>query len=332
MPAHPRFDQIRHSWPLGLLCLAVASLLAVAGAVRPFPSTNDASRAAELIANVNALRASHGLAPYEVDPILMSVAAQQNDWRVSAGVTTHTGPDGSTPRMRAAAGGYGGGATIFISENIVDGTGLTPAEAVDWWTGDEPHLNTMLGPNYQQVGAGAGESGGVWRYTLMAGYVAGGPYSPGQASGSVSAPPGGAASAVVAATPRPDGSVLHVVEAGQTLWTIAAVYGVDLQTLLDLNGLTSDSLLHAGDQILVVPARTPTPSPQATHTVIATPGTAYALRATVHPVPSSTFPQPTPTAAELGPSAVPTLRPGSLVLVGLGAALILFGVLLGLRH
>ena len=331
MPAQPAFDQIRHSWPLGLLCLALGSLLAVAGAVRPFPSTNDDSRAAELIANVNTLRASHGLAPYEVDPILMSVAAQQNDWRVAAGVTTHTGPDGSTPRQRAAAGGYGGGATIFISENIVDGTGLTPAEAVNWWTGDEPHLNTMLGPNYRQVGAGAGESGGVWRYTLMAGYVAGGSYSPGQAPGSVSAPPGGAA-AVVAATPRPDGSVLHVVETGQTLWTIAAVYGADLQTLLDLNGLTSESILHVGDQVLVIPAWTPTPGHQATHTAIPTPGPAAALPATVHPTPRSTLPQPTPTAADMGLAAATPIRPGSLVLVGLGAALILFGVLLGLRH
>ena len=130
--------------------------------------------ASELVAAVNALRASYGLAPYNVDPILMAVAQAHNNYSISIGSVTHYGPDGSRPRDQAIAAGYGGGATVFISENIQQGSGLSPSGAVQAWTGDDPHLNTMIGSNYRDVGAGAGERDGVQYYTLIAGYVAGG--------------------------------------------------------------------------------------------------------------------------------------------------------------
>ncbi|HEX9858819.1 MAG TPA: CAP domain-containing protein, partial [Paracoccaceae bacterium] len=285
-------------------------------------------QAVALIAEVNALRAQYGLAPYNSDPILMSVAQAQNDWRLSAGVTTHDGPDGSRPRDRAIAAGYGGGRTVFISENIVDGSGLSPAEAVEWWTGDDPHLNTMIGENYRDVGAGVGTAGGVTRYTLMVGYVAGA-----QSAGSAATPGAGEAAAppaglgFVLSTPNPDGSIIHIVEEGETLWTIAALYEVDLETLRELNNLPQNPLLSVGDQVVVQPAFTPTPTVSPTGT----------------PAPTATS-TPSPTASPRPPTATITLTPTPLplityegpglsrALIGFGLVLMAAGVVLGMRR
>jgi hypothetical protein len=243
------------------------------------PRDDDVS---DLIQAVNQLRASRGMDPLKIDPILMLVAQTQNDYSISIGQISHYGPDGSRPRDQAIAAGYGGGTTVFISENIVMGTGLTPAEAVEWWTGDEPHLNTMLGTYYRDVGAGAGEADGARYYTLVTGYVAGGLSANSTVpAGDAGGPSLGGFAQLITSTPQADGAIVHVVEEGQALWTIAAIYGVNLDELLSLNGLTVDSVVLPGDRLIVRPAPTATPSPEPT--------------ATISPTPSPPTPVPTPT-------------------------------------
>lgn len=316
--------------------LLIAGLLAAVGMLSTaLPAAQAAppeSRAGDLIAGVNALRASYGLPPYQANSILMSVAQAQSEWRAEVGQTTHSGPGGSTPKSRASAAGYGGGATFFLSENIVDGTGMSPSEAITWWTGDDPHLNTMIGANYQDVGAGAAESDGVWRYTLMAAYVAG---SAGSGESSTNPTTGGAAagapaySAIVStSTPQPNGAIVHTVEAGQTLWTIAAIYDVDLNELLALNGFNSTPLLHEGDEIVVRPAATSTPTaaPQPTATATTAP--------TLTPTSSPTSVPVTPTVTPRPPFRlpIPSGSPFSLALIGIGALLVIVGIVAAVRQ
>jgi len=269
---------------------------------------------------VNALRASYGLGPYIVDPILTAVAEKQNNYSISIGQITHYGPDGSRPRDQAIAAGYGGGATVFVSENIVMGTGLTPAEAVDWWTGDDPHLNTMIGSNYRDVGAAVGQSDGAYYYTLLTGYVAGVGSAGSTAPGSQTAGPSGPAP-VVQAAPQADGSIVHTVEAGQTLWTIAAVYDVELKDLIQLNGLTETTVLHPGDQVVVRPAVA------ATATDVTDPSPSPARHVTLTPRRETPTVSPTPDAAP-----APARNPASWALIVGGAALLLLGVVLGVRR
>jgi uncharacterized protein YkwD len=78
-----------------------------------------------MIDAVNNLRASNGLPPYEIDSILMSIAQGHSDYQAAIGEVTHTGAGGTRPRDRAAAAGYGGGGTFFISENIAGGNDLS---------------------------------------------------------------------------------------------------------------------------------------------------------------------------------------------------------------
>ncbi|HET7010809.1 MAG TPA: CAP domain-containing protein [Anaerolineales bacterium] len=283
-----------------------------------------ADGASELIQAVNQFRASYGMAPLVIDPILMAVAEAQNNYSISIGFITHYGPDGSRPKQQAIAAGYGGGATVFISENIAMGTDLTAAGAVQAWTGDEPHLNTMIGTYYRDVGAGVGQDGdGSSYYTLITGYVAGG-YSAGSTApaGGFSFPVGPAP--VIKATPQADGSIVHTVETGQTLWTIAAVYDVELEELLELNRLAGSAVLHPGDKITVRRGLPPTPTvAEASNT----PRTSAGRRATPSISPRrARTPTPTPVPFETPPN------PASWAMIGIGLTLLAAGVVFGLRR
>jgi LysM repeat protein len=81
---------------------------------------------------------------------------------------------------------------------------------------------------------------------------------------------------VITPSPRPDGAVVHVVQAGDTLSGISAQYNVPLDELYKLNGLTSQSIIAAGQEIVVkvgtltpvppTPTSAPTQAPAATPT------------------------------------------------------------------
>ncbi len=69
------------------------------------------------------------------------------------------------------------------------------------------------------------------------------------------------------ATPQEDGAILHTVEKGQTLWSIAAAYGITVDQLRELNGIPVDSdIIFEGQMLYIMiptyvgPEITPTPS------------------------------------------------------------------------
>ena len=219
----------------------------------------------DLIAAVNALRTANGLPAYKINNSLMSAAQGHSDYQASTGSITHSGSGGSSAKGRAIAAGYGGGATVFVSENIAGGSNMTTQGAVSMWQGDDLHLNTMLGASYTDVGAGVATDGKVVYFTLDVGYVAGNPGS-GSSTSSTSVPGAPAATAVAfpvleQATPQADGSIVHTVQSGQTLWTISAIYEVPLETLEKLNNQVTGAWIHPGDKILVaLPREEPTPT------------------------------------------------------------------------
>jgi uncharacterized protein YkwD len=322
------------SWRRAVVAAMLASVLSLAV---PFPVPPAPAAAAPLadayalIDAVNALRASQGMEPLRVDPILMSIAQAQNDYSLSTGSVTHTGPNGSRPRERAIAAGYGGGATVFVSENIAQGTNLSPAEAVQWWTGDDPHWNTMMGANYRDIGAGAGCDGSMCYYTIDTGYVAGG-VSANSTAPAAAQPPSAPSGAlpVLQATPMPDGSVVHTVQAGQTLWTVAAVYDIALADLLQQNGLTENSLLHPGDELLIRPATEPTAPPAADITPTAT-SRPPAASPTPPAVPASVAAPAAASSIEPADMTI-TLSPVQWLLGAVGLGLLAVGLVFAFRR
>jgi LysM repeat protein len=81
------------------------------------------------------------------------------------------------------------------------------------------------------------------------------PASPGGASAPGTTPI--AVQPLQTAAPNADGSVVHEVQYGETLWAIAIAYQVTLDELLALNGLSKEAVILPGDQLLVRPAGEP---------------------------------------------------------------------------
>jgi LysM repeat protein len=295
-----------------ILCLIMLFTLPANRPVEARPSFS----ANDLIDAVNALRASNGLSPYKINNALMSSAQGQSDYQASIGEVTHTGSGGSRPYDRALAAGYGGGGTVIISENIAGGTNISAEAAVSMWQGDDPHLGTMLGPNYRDVGAGMAVSNNFVYFTLDAAYVAGGANL--QPAPTIQGTPGTLVPTtavpfvvpVKTATPSPDGSIVHIVEYGQTLYSIADAYKVSLDQLKALNKL-STTTIYVGEKLVVQASFTPTPTGQATSTV---PTRAATLPSTRTPKPSTATaiptinatvtPLPTPTSSPTRPSGL----------------------------
>jgi hypothetical protein len=257
--------------PIDLVAIVgIIVLLMVLGGARR--STAQAGDPYGLIDAVNNLRIGNGLPPYEINNTLMSIAQSHSNYQASIGQVTHIGAGGTRPRDRAAAAGYGGGATFFISENIAGGTDLSVDGAISMWLGDDPHIQTMLSPNYHEIGAGVAEADGFVYYTIDAAYVAGGSYSP-----PATVKPGGPTAlpyyAVQTTTPNSDGSIVHTVRLGQNLTLIANAYGLTVAQLKELNHLT-DNLIYDGDILIIrlgnTPGPTDTPSPSGTPTRAAT--------------------------------------------------------------
>jgi LysM repeat protein len=229
----------------------------------PSGTQAQAGDAGSLIAEVNALRASYGLPPYQVDHSLMASAQAHSEYQAQIGSATHSGAGGSRPHDRAVAAGYGGGALVYISENVATGTDLSPQQTVyDIWQ-DAVHLDTMISPNYRDIGAGVAFSGAQVYYTIDVGYIAGSSSgsatenpSSGESPGTAT-PDEAAMVPVQVATPMPDGSIWHVVQWGQFLENIARAYGVPVQQIMALNGLAENTTIYEGDKLLIRVGTTP---------------------------------------------------------------------------
>jgi LysM repeat protein len=221
-----------------------------------------------LIAEVNALRAANGLSPLNPDPILMSIVQKHADYMASIRDVTHYSADGSRPFQRALAAGYPVAGDLsrggFYSENIIAGQNLTPAEAVSRWTGDTPHLNTMLSPNFSDIGAGVSVVGSTVYYVIDASRKSGAAvpaYTPQSVNGTPVYNLSPLVSTIFPNTPMSDGSVIHVVKPGETLWLIAISYGMKINEILLLNNILKDSPIYPGQKLIIKAAvATLTPS------------------------------------------------------------------------
>jgi hypothetical protein len=263
-----------------------------------------APTAYDLIAAVQALRSSKGLPPLIVNASLMSSAQGHSNYQASIGRFTHEGAGGTTPVDRAKAAGFGGGATVYISENVAFGNLLVPLSEIIYtiWA-DYDHWKTMTSTLYINAGAGVTEKNGVLYYTLDTGYIYTAPVVTGPlptlAPGAPTQPPKTPTPTVPlivpirTSTPNPDGSIIHPVGNGQALISIATAYGIKLEDLRRLNKMTASSVLWAGAKLLIQPSFTPSQVPSITLTLppptrTPTPTRSPTLEPSGTPLPSAT--------------------------------------------
>ena len=297
------------SFNLFLIAILVFLLQPV---LQPKEVNAQAGTAYDLVASVNALRASMGLTPLEIDPILMAVAQSHSEYQASLGYWTHEGPGGTRPRDRAAAAGFGGGETIFVTENVAVLNTNASFETLLYsiWA-DAIHWNTMTNPSYTHAGAGVAISGDNVYYTLDVGYIAGNPggyvpgptYTPGGSGVVPTQPTSDIVSPVITATPHEDGSVYHLVEPGHALWSIAIAYNITIQNIIELNNLDQENpAIWPGNELLIQPSLQPS--------ITSTP-TEIVPTATRTPKPTYTPRPPTPTRTPtmvLSPTPEPFIK------------------------
>jgi uncharacterized protein YkwD len=281
--------------------------------------------AADVIDAVNALRASHGLPAYSVSSTLMGTAQAQASYMASTGIIQHTGPGGSRPYQRGLAAGYPLAGQIppgFFSENIQAGPDLSPSAAVQIWTGDEPHLNTMISPMLQEIGAGVAESDGMIYYVIDCARPTtdGLPpnYTPGiegQFSGADVIMP------VTMSTPDATGALIHEVKQGQSLWQIAVAYGVKIDEIRSLNQLAQSYQIQPGDKLLIKRVGTATPLPPSPTVIPTSPSDTPVPTVSLSAVPEATkTPLPQANATVQGGATATGAAVGAIVLTALVAA------------
>ncbi len=265
-----------------------------------------AQDASSLIDEVNALRAANGLSAYATDSALSALAQAHSDYQASIGRSTHDRADGSQIPAR--------------SENVCAGPNMTASYCVNQMWTDQLHRYTMIGLDSGTAGAGMTLAADGTRYYTLLVNSSGSDTGLDKVSGSTYvAPNENAASSFIdvqaapvqpgtfaTSTPELDGSIFHIVQANETLWTIAINYGTTIANLQALNGMASDDTsVIAGQKILILYGGTPV-ADTLTPTVTLPP-------ATNTPKATSTVTQTLPPLASLTPTITFTPTPAPLI-------------------
>ena len=317
-----------------LLFFLAAGLQPVKAAhAQPAPQVS----ASDLIAEVNALRISNGLPTYTVSAILMQTAQGQADYMAATGSITHSGPGGISLTQRLLNAGYplAGDLSLggFRAENITGGSNKTAAQAVQEWTGDAPHLNTMLSPNLQEIGAGVAKVGSMVYLVIDCARPTTGGQVPAYTPAAGESAPGTFAPSdfmvpVVTNTPDQDGLVYHEVQYGQTLWSLAIGYGVKIDEIRALNNLGEEETIYQGERLLIRKDTPPVPTPSPITPLATDPAPAATASQTAKPSPETAVPAATTVSTQPGLVSNST---GGLV-VGIALLVILLAGLLSRRH
>ena len=222
----------------------------------------------ELILAMNTLRVSYGLPALIEDPIVNAVAQNTAAIMAANNMSWHIGD----VRGRIASAGYGGGGTVWATENFaVSSGGMGIDEIMAAWA-DPDHMRPAVTAAYCHVGAGAAQtSDGRIYYILQAAYVSGqecGSSSPSIGGtpqvGAIPNPVSQLILPVMIATADAEGKVFHDVQAGQSFWSIAIAYQITIHDIEVWNNISRDTPLKAG-QRLFIPGKdtagyaTPTP-------------------------------------------------------------------------
>jgi LysM repeat protein len=223
------------------------------------PGGAQAKRAAEvtaydLIVAMNSLRVSYGLPALIEDPIIDAVAQATAQTMADNQMSWHIGD--VSGRLQAA--GYGGGSKVWGTENFAVGNETIDQIMLVW--SDESHMIPAVNPAYCNVGAGVARSpSGRTYYILQAAYTADKMCGEYTSVGSTTSKTGGETSSGISqlvmpvkiASPDSEGKVFHVVEAGQSFWSIAIAYKITIKDLQSWNNLSSNSTLRAGQKLFI---------------------------------------------------------------------------------
>lgn len=221
------------------------------------PLADSKVTAFDLIVAMNTLRVSYGHPALIEDPIIDAVAQSTAEIMAANQMSWHIG----NVSGRLASAGYGGGSKVWATENFAAGNYGIDEIMVVW--SDASHMIPAVNAAYCNIGAGMAKSpNGLTYYVLQAAYTSGkscGAYTSSggttsQSGSTVDGRVGGVSQLIVPvkiATPDADGNVYHVVQAGQSFWSIAVAYKITIHDLEVWNNLSKDSKLQIGQKLFI---------------------------------------------------------------------------------
>ena len=244
-----------------LLALLAGFLFPAASVFASHPQVNSVQSEVtrfDLMVAINTLRVSYGLPALVEDPIIDAVAQSTAETMAANHMATHIG----NVSGRVAAAGYGGGSKVWATENIALGHFSIDQIMAVW--ADQAHMLPVVIPAYCNMGAGVAKSSdGTPYYVFQAAYTSAkacGDYkSVGtittNTEGSTNNGRAGGVSQIIVpvkiATPNADGKIFHVVQPGQSFWSIAVAYKITIKDLEAWNNLSQDSPLLIGEKLFI---------------------------------------------------------------------------------
>jgi LysM repeat protein len=211
----------------------------------------------DLIIAMNTLRVSYGHPALVEDPIIDAVAQGTAEIMAADEMSWHIG----NVSGRLASAGYGGGSKVWGTENFAVGNFESIDQIMIIWS-DPSHMIPAVTPAYCNIGAGVAKSpNGMTYYVLQAAYTEKGSCGAYTSPSGTMSPPDTSISQIIVpvkiATPDADGKIYHVVEAGQSFWSIAIAYKITIKDLETWNNISRNTPLQVG-QRLFIPSGTTT--------------------------------------------------------------------------
>ena len=105
----------------------------------------------QILATVNRLRATEGLGPVRLEPLLSRAAQAHADDQLQRAYYDHRSPEGTSPADRVRVAGYRPRGAV--AENLAKGP-FTPSEVVERWMNSSGHRRNILRPGATEMGAG----------------------------------------------------------------------------------------------------------------------------------------------------------------------------------
>ncbi len=263
----------------------------------------------DLIALINDWRVNqYGYPALVENAILMQCAQWTAETMASMNADGHLtfyGYQGASPRCSSM--GFGGGKTVFVTENWAGGPNLDYSTLYGYWD-DPDHRLPASDARYLYYGVGVAKgSNGYYYYVLHAGAISGEKVASSSGGTGVTSVPAGTqvvnnfVVTVQTSTPDADGTIYHIVKSGETLYTIAVNYGISVETIMMLNNMTTDEI-YPGNKLKIRLLPTATITPTRTPTIQAPTRTATATSLPATPRPTRTItPTPQPSLSNLLP-------------------------------
>lgn len=224
----------------------------------------NAVSAYDLISLINGQRAGYGLGALAVDQALMNCAQSTAQTMANYSMMWHIGDVSG----RVSQFGYNNGGKAYATENFATGPSTIDQISSIW--ADATHQIASSNGKYCHIGAGVAEANGVTYYVIQAAYPAtgqgcgysGSASSSGSSAGGTS---GGSSSgnalpvfdmsqviaSIKIAEPDADGKVYHIVQNGQSLWSIASAYGVKIEDVAAWNNIHDVSAISLNQKLLI---------------------------------------------------------------------------------